>query len=254
MVNGQRTIQFEQHENARAIKFGEVWSTELNPAFEDIARYYDKANHVAFLGMWNRFRRQFLATIELRPKQTVLDVCAGTNAVGLGLLRRQQNLEVTAIDRSEAMQEVGRKSADKQGNRIESVISDVHDMPFPDNHFDIVTLQYASRHLRINRVFSEIERVLKPGGSFHHCDMLRPGNRLVEKAYYGYLIACLEITSRIFLSGAEARRQKAYFIDSLSMFYSASELTDILEQIGFTEVTAKPIFGGMIGFHNAIKN
>ena len=81
MANGQIGIQFDQNEDARAIKFGKVWSSELNPAFEDIARYYDKANHVASLGMWNWFQRRFLETIDVRPKQTVLDVCAGTNAV-----------------------------------------------------------------------------------------------------------------------------------------------------------------------------
>jgi SAM-dependent methyltransferase len=58
-----------------------------------------------------------------------------------------------------------------------------HVLPFPDNHFDVVTLQYASRHLRVDRVFGEILRVLKPGGRFHHCDMLRPGNPLMERLY-----------------------------------------------------------------------
>ena len=39
----------------------------------------------------------------------------------------------------------------------------------------------------VDRVFRQVHRVLKPGGSFHHCDMLRPGNPLVERMYYGFL-------------------------------------------------------------------
>ena len=72
------------------------------------------------------------------------------------------------------MQRVGGRLAEGQGPRIHSVIGDVHELPFPDNHFDVVTLQWATRHLRALKVFSEIRRVLRPGGRFHHCDMLRP--------------------------------------------------------------------------------
>ena len=42
--------------------------------------------------------------------------------------------------------------------RIHSVIGDVHKLPFPDNHFDVVTLQWATRHLRVKQVFDEIRR------------------------------------------------------------------------------------------------
>ena len=253
MHNGGFRVGFDRHEGARSDKFGDVWSSELNDAFKDIAKYYDKANHVASLGMWNWFLSNFLSIIDFQPEQKVLDVCAGTNAIGLALLREHPDLDVTAMDRSEAMQKVGRKSAERLGNRIASVIGDAHHLPFPDNHFDIVTLQWASRHLRVQDVLCEVKRVLRPEGSFYHCDMLRPNNRFVEKAYYTYLWACLEITSRIFASGSPALRQKAYFIDTLSMFYSAPELTEMLEYLGFKQVSEKTVLSGMVGFHKAMK-
>lgn len=244
---------FDLHESARQEKFGDIWTSELNDAFKDIAEYYDKANNVASLGMWNWFLGNFLSIIDLQPRQKVLDVCAGTNAVGIALSGKQPDLDVTALDRSEAMLRMGRESAERLGKRIENVIGDAHHLPFPDNHFDIVTLQWASRHLRVMDVLCEVKRVLRPGGNFYHCDMLRPGNRLVEKAYHTYLKACLDITSRIFASGSAAMRHKAYFIESLSMFYSARELTEMLEYLGFCQVSEKTILSGMIGFHKATK-
>ena len=218
-----------------------------------MAPYYDRANHVASLGLWSWFRNSFMKTIDLAPGQRVLDVCAGTNAVGIALLRREPSLEVHAMDRSAAMQEVGRQRAETQGLHIDSVIGDVHVLPYPDNHFDVVTLQFASRHLRVTEVFAEILRVLKPGGRFFHSDMLRPANPLVEKIYYGYLRVCLSLTGLMFGSGAAAHNCKKYFVDALEMFYSAGELSEVLHGLGFRDISAKTVLAGTIGFHRAVK-
>jgi len=240
-------------ELAREERFSAVWTQELNDVFADVAPYYDRANYIASLGLWGWFLRKFMATVDIQPGERVLDVCAGTNAIGIALLKREPTLEVHAIDRSAAMQEVGRQRAAAEGFRIQSVIDDVHTLPYPDNSFDIATLQFASRHLRIRRVAAEIRRVLKPGGRFYHCDMLRPGNKAVEKLYYAYLRFCLWFTGFLFRSGPAALNCKEYFIQALQMFYSARELSDMLEDVGFESVTSKTVFSGMLGFHRAVK-
>jgi len=240
-------------EIAREERFNVVWTQELNDVFADVAPYYDRANFIASLGLWGWFLRQFMATVDIRPGERVLDVCAGTNAIGIALLRREPTLEVHAIDRSAAMQEVGRQRAAAAGFRIQSVIDDVHTLPYPDNSFDVATLQFASRHLRIRRVAAEIRRVLKPGGRFYHCDMLRPGNQTVERLYYAYLRFCLWFTGFVFRSGPAALNCKEYFIQALQMFYSARELSDMLEDVGYRDVTSRTVFSGMLGFHRAVK-
>jgi len=236
-------------EAVREERFGEVWTQELDRVFADVAPYYDRANLVASLGMWNGFLRGFLDTIEARAGDRVLDVCAGTNAVGIALLEREPALEVHAMDRSPEMQAVGLRRAEAKGFRIHSVIGDVHALPFPDNHFDVVTLQWASRHLRVRSVFGEILRVLKPGGGFYHCDMLRPANRIVETLYYGYLRGCLAFSGFVFRSGPAALNCKKYFIEALDMFYSAQELSILMQELGFSEVRARTRLAGMIGYH-----
>jgi len=240
-------------EIAREERFNIVWTQELNDVFADVAPYYDRANYIASLGLWGYFLRQFMSTVDIKPGEKMLDVCAGTNAIGIALLNREPTLEVHAIDRSAEMQEVGRQRAEARGFRIRSVINDVHTLPYPDNSFDIVTLQFASRHLRIRRVAEEIRRVLKPGGRFYHSDMLRPANRTVEKMYYAYLRFCLWFTGFLFRSGRPTLNCKEYFIQALQMFYSAQELSDMLEDVGFRDVTHKTVFYGMLGFHRAVK-
>jgi ubiquinone/menaquinone biosynthesis C-methylase UbiE len=56
--------------------------------FADVAPYYDQANVVASLGMWDFLLRSFMDTMELRAGERALDVCAGTNAVGIALQAR----------------------------------------------------------------------------------------------------------------------------------------------------------------------
>ena len=240
-------------EQIREERFRAVWNQQLDAVFADVAPYYDRANSVASLGLWKSFLDAFMATIDVHPGERVLDVCAGTNAVGIALLRREPTLDVHAIDRSMEMQAVGNARAEARGFHIDGVIGDVHSLPFPDSTFDVVTLQYASRHLRIDRVFSEILRVLKPGGRFHHCDMLRPGSPLVEKAYFVYLRLTLFFTGFWFRSSPAALECKKYFIRTLAMFYSAEELSSVLRSTGFQDVSCRTILAGMIGYHRAVK-
>ena len=240
-------------EQYREQRFSKVWTQELNDVFADVAPYYDRGNLIASLGLWNKFLDSFMAIVDVHPGERTLDVCGGTNAIGIALLKREPTLDVHAMDRSAEMQTVGQQRASARGFNIKSTIGDVHKLPFPDNHFDVVTLQFASRHLRVREVFSEILRVLKPGGHFHHSDMLRPRNAIVKTLYYTYLKACLNFTSLLVGSGPAATRFKQYFIDALDLFYTAEELSIVLRELGYVEVTVDTVFYGMLGFHRAVK-
>lgn len=240
-------------ENAREKAFEPIWSNDLDAVFSDVARYYDRANIFASLGLLNRLRDRFISTIDIHPGHKVLDVCAGTNVIGINLLKRQPALDVYAVDRSVAMQKVGRHRAQRHGFQIKDSICDVHQLPFPDNYFDVVTLQWATRHLRVIEVFSEISRVLKPGGHFHHCDMLRPANRLVEEMYYLYLKILMGIIPRLFRSGPASLKCRNYFIQAIRMFYSTDELSTLLAELGFSQITGHSVLGGTVGIHKARK-
>ncbi len=245
--------QFLDREIIRKQEFEGIWTNELDDVFADVAAYYDRVNIIASLGLLNRWLQRFVSTIDTRPGQKVLDVCAGTNVIGRALLSREPGLDVHAIDKSVAMQEVGQRLAREKGFTIKSTIGDVHRLPFPDNHFDIVTLQWASRHLQIVDVFSEINRVLKPGGYFYHCDMLRPKEQFVAELYYAYLRISVPIVAFIFRSGPAALACRNYFIDAIRMFYSSEELSELLSRIGYSNISKKDILGGMIGLHKACK-
>jgi demethylmenaquinone methyltransferase/2-methoxy-6-polyprenyl-1,4-benzoquinol methylase len=244
---------YVKKEDARSRAFESIWSNEIDAVFADVASYYDRANVFATLGLLPRLRRNFISTIEVSPGDKVLDVCAGTNVVGIDLLRREPTLDVHALDRSRAMQEVGGNVARDHGLHVKSYIGDVHHLPFPDHCFDVVTLQWATRHLRVVEALSEIRRVLKPGGRFYHCDMLRPANPLVERFYYLYLTACVGVISWAFRSKAAALRCRRYFVDAIRMFYSTDEFSRLLSELGFHDVAGRSVLLGTVAFHKARK-
>ena len=246
---------FEQREQKRHSLFSHIWKDLIPKVFEDVPQYYRPGNIVASLGLWELWVWQFIRTIELRPNYKALDVCAGTNDVGIRLLQKQPGMSVTAIDRSKEMQQEGQKRAAKYHVKIDSIIQDVHQLPFADNSFDVITLQAASRHLQLDKVLPEILRVLKPGGHFYHCDMLKPSTRIVEWFYLRFLRVSVGLTALVFGSTAASRECGEYFKDAIQHFYTPEELSEVFRLVGFKNVTCKKsIWGGMVGFHNSQKN
>ncbi len=239
-------------ERRRQNAFASIWREDLDTVFVDVAEYYDKANTYASLGLLPKWQRRFIDGMILKPGDKVLDVCAGQNIVGIAMLKKQPGLDIHAADQSVSMQEEGKKVAESEGYSIDSHICDVHELPFPDNSFDVVTLQYASRHLRVADAFAEIKRVLKPGGRFYHCDMQRPPNTLIEKAYLFYLKWALTMLAKFFTTGSPTKEIE-YFLNAIHLFYSHEELSDLLSELGFTQVKAQPIMFGAVALHEAMK-
>jgi demethylmenaquinone methyltransferase/2-methoxy-6-polyprenyl-1,4-benzoquinol methylase len=243
---------FDQRETERRSLFSHTWRELIPKVFEDVPKYYRVGNIVASFGLWELWVWQFVRTIRLAPGYEALDVCAGTNDIGVRLLRKQPRMTVTAIDRSREMQEEGQNRARDYAVSIQSVIQDVHTLPFPDASFDVVTLQAASRHLQLDKVLPEILRVLKPGGHFYHCDMLKPSTRLVRAMYLHFLRWSVTWTALVFESSRASRDCCEYFKEAISNFYTPEELSEIFRLVGFTSVTCKKsIWGGMVGFHKA---
>ena len=251
-------MELVEKDKLRTRKFDSYWGNELQNVFNDIAENYDEANDFFSFGMWNHIRHRFIKNIVLSDNDEVLDVCAGTNAVSIDLLTKNDSIMVTAFDRSKAMQKIGSARAAEKGYKIKSVIGDAHKLPFMDNEFDIVTLEAATRHLVVNDVFKEIRRVLKPGGFFYHCDLVKPSNRVVAFIYYNYLRVMMPVTTLLFFRSKEflgfrnrALQLAKYFIEAIDVFYTAEELSMLMEDNGFKNIDTKKLFLGTVAFHQA---
>jgi len=242
-----------QREMRRSELFAPIWRDLIPKVFEDVPPYYDKGNAVASLGLCSLWSNRFVAAMDLPHGARVLDVCSGTHDIPLRLLRRYPSLEILAVDRSPHMLAEGQRRAQERGLTINASGSDAHRLPFADATFDAVTLQFATRHLRVTDVFSEVFRVLKPGGIFCHNDMLRPASRLIEVPYLMYLHASVRLTAMLFGSSYESRKCVRYFRDAIRHFYRPQEMSELLKEIGFTDIRYRELLTGVLSFHIARK-
>ena len=100
----------------------------------------------------------------LPPTGLVLDAGGGTGKWAIPIA--EKGLKVMLLDISTGMLEVARRKVKERGleERISLVQGDIHEMNFPDGHFDFVlaegVLEYCAD---IEQAFRELVRVLKPG-------------------------------------------------------------------------------------------
>jgi ubiquinone/menaquinone biosynthesis C-methylase UbiE len=104
---------------------------EIRQKYEKLARWYDLMEAITeSLGV-RRLRRDLLR----RASGRVLEVAAGT---GKNFRYYPRTCQVTAVDFSPAMQEIGRRRAADLGLDIALRIMDAESLDFPDRSFDTV--------------------------------------------------------------------------------------------------------------------
>ena len=102
----------------------------------------------------------------------VLDYCCGNGEMAIWMA---QNLaeQVHANDISNISVENGKKRAKKDGVSVFFHVMDAEQLAFPDSNFDIVYESGVLHHLNLSKAYSEIARVLRPGGEAICVEALR---------------------------------------------------------------------------------
>ena len=90
--------------------------------------------------------------------QNILDLGCGTAWAYSGLKSIFPQAKITALDFSQTMLN------QIQQQDIDKICADVHDLPFADNHFDVVFANMLLHWTNEQDVFRECLRVLKPNG------------------------------------------------------------------------------------------
>lgn len=91
---------------------------------------------------------------------TILDIGCGTGKSTEPLV--DTGLRVTGVDHDQLMIEEAKRQAEEKSLDIKYVVSDAEHLPFPDGHFDVITVGTAFHFFMNETALSEIKRVLKP--------------------------------------------------------------------------------------------
>lgn len=116
---------------------------------------------------------QFAQLLNDSKKQRFLDVCSGPgNFYNFVTQVYDGYEELIGIDTMERMVQIANQS--KPNDRVRYELGDVYAIPFEDESFDVVSLQYSLHHLdRVEDALKEMARVLKPDGFIVVNEMLR---------------------------------------------------------------------------------
>ncbi len=148
------------------------------------ARFYDAIVVFMSLGQERKIREMTLDLAGLKPGETVLDVGCGTGTLTL-LAKSKVGPEgaVYGIDPAPQMIAVARRKAAQAKSDVDLRVGLIEDIPYPDDHFDLVLSSLMLHHLPDDlkrQGFAEIYRVLKAGGRFLAVDFEPPANPVVR--------------------------------------------------------------------------
>jgi len=183
---------------------------------------------------------------------TWVDVCSGTGETIVNLSKQaNENTTLIAADFSLPMLNIARQKPETKN--IKFVLTNACHLPFADNSIDLLTISFATRNLNTTReilvdTFSEFNRVLKPTGRFINLETSQPPIWFFRKLMYLFVgISVKKIGAAI--SGNKAGY--AYLSHSIPRFYTADELSTILNEAGFSKVSYKRLYFGFMAIHKA---
>ena len=104
--------------------------------------------------------------------QKVLDYCCGNGEMAIWMAQNFAG-QVHAIDISNISIENGKARAKEEGVSVFFNIMDAEKLEFSDGAFDIVYESGVLHHLNLSKAYSEIARVLRPGGEAICIEALR---------------------------------------------------------------------------------
>lgn len=92
----------------------------------------------------------------------ILDIACGTGKSTEPLV--EIDLVVSGVDHDPQMIAEAVKQAELKNLKIDYQVAEAEHLPFPDSHFDVITVGTAFHFFVNDTAMSEIKRVLKPGG------------------------------------------------------------------------------------------
>ena len=160
----------------------------LHARGEESRRQNREADAVAsFRSAVQEWKRFAIDCAGLRPAQKVLDLAGGTGDLTARFSRIVgERGEVVLADINDSMLKVGRDKLRNLGlvDNIRYVQANAEALPFPDNHFDLITIGFGLRNVTDKeKALASMFRVLKPGGRLLVLEFSKPTSELMAKLY-----------------------------------------------------------------------
>ncbi|MBS3994086.1 MAG: bifunctional demethylmenaquinone methyltransferase/2-methoxy-6-polyprenyl-1,4-benzoquinol methylase UbiE [Bacteroidetes bacterium] len=220
--------------------------------FDNISGKYDFLNHFLSMGIDIQWRKKVLKIVKKEQPKTILDIATGTGDLAI-LLSKTNPEKIVGLDISNGMLEVGRKkiSEKKLDHLITMVQGDSENLPFENSLFDVITVSFGVRNFEnLNQGLSEILRVLKPSGTLVVLEFSQPTKFPMKQLYGFYSSYILPLIGKLVSKDNSAY---TYLPESVAAFPFGDDFKNILQKIGYNNVSYKALTFGIATVYSAKK-
>jgi demethylmenaquinone methyltransferase/2-methoxy-6-polyprenyl-1,4-benzoquinol methylase len=219
--------------------------------FDSVASKYDVMNDLMSVGLHRLWKRYTVMVADLREGSQVLDIAGGTGDLAMAFAQKVGKTgRVVHTDINEAMLRTGRDRLLDQGWVPPTLVCDAEKLPFPDNHFDVVSVAFGLRNMTHKDVaLKEMCRVLKPQGKLLVLEFSKVAKPLA-KAYDWYSFNILPKLGQMIAGDASSYQ---YLAESIRMHPGQEELKSLMKQSGFGHVDFHNMSAGVVALHVGIK-
>ena len=219
--------------------------------FDSVASRYDLMNDLMSAGLHRAWKAYTVMVANVQPGQRVLDIAGGTGDLALAFAKKVGPMgQVVHTDINEAMLRTGRDRLLDAGVILPTTVCDAEKLPFPDGHFDLVSVAFGLRNMtHKDAALREMARVLKPGGKLLVLEFSQVAKPL-RKAYDVYSFSVLPRLGQLVAGDADSYR---YLAESIRMHPNQQELKALMKSNGFGHVDFHNMAGGVVALHVGIK-
>jgi len=226
-------------------------ASRVRGVFDSVASRYDLMNDLMSAGLHRAWKAYTVMVANVRPGMAVLDIAGGTGDLALAFAPKVGPTGVVVhTDINAAMLGQGRNRLLDAGVVLPTLVCDAESLPFPDAHFDVVTVAFGLRNMtHKDKALAEMNRVIKPGGKLLVLEFSKVAKPL-EKIYDWY---SFEVLPRLGKAVAGDDASYRYLAESIRMHPDQQTLKTLMQQGGFGHVDYHNLTGGMVALHVAIK-
>ena len=219
--------------------------------FDSVAPKYDVMNDLMSLGLHRAWKAYTVLVANVKPGQKVLDIAGGTGDLAMAFAPKVGvDGLVVHTDINEAMLRQGRNRLLDAGVSVPTLVCDAEDLPFPDAHFDLVTVAFGLRNMTHKEdALREMNRVLKPGGKLLVLEFSKVAKPLA-KIYDWYSFKVLPRLGKLVANDDSSYQ---YLAESIRMHPGQEELKTLMHKGGFGHVDYHNMSGGLVALHVGIK-
>jgi len=222
--------------------------------FHSVADKYDVMNDLMSMGIHRLWKRYTVEMSGVKAGDHVLDLAGGTGDLAARFARIVgPEGAVTLADINASMLRVGRERLTDEGlvGNIRYVQANAECLPFPDNHFDAVTIAFGLRNVTDkDAALRSMYRVLKPGAPLLVLEFSRPVVKPLNPIYDLYSFKVLPLLGKLIANDAESYQ---YLAESIRKHPDQETLKHMMIEAGFDRVEYFNLTGGITALHRGYK-